>query len=257
MKQSAIRMILSDVDGTLLEKGCSSVSDDVFDAISSAVKSGMEFVIASGRSYQSLKHLFSAAEHLVTFVACDGTIAVKNGETLYLNPVSKPEASVFLKETLYDEGEGLMICVKDRAYSFGRAALPFSTEPISSGSDIAGEINKLSFYGLSSFKKEKIRALATRYTNLSVVYDKDDWFELIPSSADKGIVCTYLQKIRNISPLDTAAFGDNDNDFGMLRCARLSFSAPNAIADIKKMCKFQAKNIPNEIRKLAQERGTL
>ena len=72
MDHPKIRLVLCDVDGTLLDKGQTVVSSAVFHTIRQAVSCGVQFVIASGRSYPDLKSLFAPVVSIVSFICCDG-----------------------------------------------------------------------------------------------------------------------------------------------------------------------------------------
>lgn len=258
MNGKSIRMILSDVDGTLLKARETCVSSEVFSAIHTAAESGIEVVLASGRNYPDLVSLFSEVKHLVTFVASDGTVCVKNDEVLFHAPIEKKDILPFFDASLYGENEAMVIVTKDRTYSFGKKPKILETViPISSPDEISGHILKLTFFGLSDFHKIKIRTLAKSRGKFDEVYGGNDWLEFNPKGVDKGTACHALQEHFGITSFETAAFGDNLNDFGMLRRATHSFSAPGAKQEIINMCKYRTENVPKEILHLAVERGTL
>ena len=259
MNGKSIRMILSDVDGTLLSAGETQVSEKVFSAIRAAKEKNIEVVLASGRNYQDLLSLFSPVKHLVTFVCCDGTVAVKNDEVLFHAPVEKKDTLPFFDTSLYGENEALVVVTKDRTYIFGKKTDNLSKDaiPISSPDEISGHILKLTFFGLSDFHKIKIRTLAKSRSKFDEVYGGNDWLEFNPKGVHKGTACRALQKMLGISDFETVAFGDNINDFEMLRCATNSYSVPGAKHEIINMCKYRTMNVPAEILHLVQERGTL
>ena len=258
MNEKSIRMILSDVDGTLLPAGETKVLDEVFSAIRAAKDKGIEVVLASGRNYPDLSSLFSPVKHLVTFVCCDGTVAVKNDEVLFHAPIEKKDTLPFFDPSLYSENEAMVIVTKDRLYSFGNAPTDFkSVIPISSPDEISGQVLKLTFFGLSELHKIKVKSLAASRGKFTEVYGGNKWLEFNPKGIHKGTACSALQKALGISPFETAAFGDNLNDLEMLRCATNSYSAPGAKQEITSMCKYRTENVAAEILNLAQERGTL
>ena len=51
------KLIVSDLDGTLLPYGSEKISEKILIRIKSILKRGGEFAIASGRSYTELKQL--------------------------------------------------------------------------------------------------------------------------------------------------------------------------------------------------------
>lgn len=257
MNHPEIRMIVCDVDGTLLDRGCSAVSDEVFRAIKAATDAGIQFVIASGRCCADLSRLFAPVLDLVTLICSDGALAVKNGGILYSSPIETALASDLISVASHDTGATAVIYCKDSAYALGAHSDISGIWSVSGVNEICGSCYKIAFRGLSDFTKYKIRSFAERSGKLAEVYADIHWTEFVSKNTDKGAACSYLQSQWGISPFQTAAFGDNTNDFGMLRCARLTYASPAAIADIKRMCKYNTDNIPNEIIKLSQGRGTL
>ncbi len=259
MMKETVRMILSDVDGTLLIPGETKVSEKVFSAIRAAKDKGIEVVLASGRNYPDLRSLFSPVKHLVTFVCCDGTVAVKNDEVLFHAPIEKKDTLPFFDTSLYGENEAMVIVTKDRTYLFGKKTDNFLKDsiPISSPDEISGHILKLTFFGLSDFHKIKIRTLANSRGKFTEIYSGNEWLEFNPKGVHKGTAIDALQKKCGINTFETAGFGDNLNDLEMLRCATHTYSAPGAKQEIINMCKYRTENVAAEIQKLVQERGTL
>ena len=257
MNQPEIRMIVCDVDGTLLKKGAPRISNSVFSAIKTATDAGIKFVIASGRCYQDLSNLFAPVLDLVTFICSDGALAVKNGTTLFSAPIEKQLAADLILACGHEPESGVVINCKNGSYS-NKALAGLSQVTVSEDlSTISEAFCKIAFYGLSDFAKYKVRSFAERSGKLTEVYADVHWTEFVTKNTDKGAACSALQAQWGISPFETVAFGDNTNDFGMLRRARVTFATSTAIYDIKKMCKYCTDNIPGEIIKISQGRGTL
>lgn len=257
MNQPDIRMILCDVDGTLLCKGEQVISGDVFSAIQKATDENIQFVIASGRCYTNLRELFAPVLHSVYIVASDGALAVKNDAVLYSKAIAKQDAERFISVAKSAGCTSSVLYSKDYVYCIGEMPKDVSCQSIENTDDACGQIYKVAFYGLSSFAKYKIEHFANASGKFSKVYADALWTEFVATGTDKGTACEALQIQSGISVSETAAFGDNTNDFGMLRKARVTFASPHAIPDITRMCKFRTDNVSNEIIKLTQERGTL
>ena len=56
-----IKLIVCDVDGTLLPHGEKRISYDIADLIKEAGNKGISFAAASGRAYHELKRLFEGS----------------------------------------------------------------------------------------------------------------------------------------------------------------------------------------------------
>ena len=58
-----IRLIASDIDGTLLLNGATEIPQEIFYQIDCLERKGILFCPASGRQYSSLRKLFRSEEH--------------------------------------------------------------------------------------------------------------------------------------------------------------------------------------------------
>lgn len=246
MKEPRLRMIFCDVDGTLLKKGESTVSHSVFETIIRACRSGIRFVVASGRTYTDLKNLFFPVKDIVAFVANDGALAVDNEKVIYSEPIDKGFVGGVLKEISLAENEKVVAYLKDRECSFLR-------DDIERFSDIRDEVYKLAFYNHCAVTKEKLNNRAVRGGKLSLVYSDREWTEYIKFRIDKGSAAAALQKYYGIEYAETIAFGDNINDLGMLRRARVSVAAPDAIPAVKRVCKYCVTDVADAISKITEE----
>ena len=53
-----IKLVASDLDGTLLQNGAQALNPSIFPVIQKLQKKGIHFVAASGRQYWNLRNLF-------------------------------------------------------------------------------------------------------------------------------------------------------------------------------------------------------
>ena len=97
-----IRMVCSDLDGTLLQYGKQNLEGRIFDQIRALAAHGIVFCPASGRQYTSLRRLFApVAEHCV--------FLCENGAVLYQKerPIAKtPMPRALAEEIAWDFWRG-------------------------------------------------------------------------------------------------------------------------------------------------------
>ena len=53
-----IKLVVSDIDGTLLKEGTDQINPEMFDAIRQMRERGILFAASSGRQYASMRHVF-------------------------------------------------------------------------------------------------------------------------------------------------------------------------------------------------------
>ena len=53
-----IRLIATDIDGTLVEDGTTVINTEIYDIILKLREKGIQFAVASGRNWNSIENLF-------------------------------------------------------------------------------------------------------------------------------------------------------------------------------------------------------
>lgn len=64
-----IKLIASDLDGTLLQNGAQALTPRAIDLISRLCDAGIHFVSASGRQYDNQKRVFAPLKDRISFIA--------------------------------------------------------------------------------------------------------------------------------------------------------------------------------------------
>mgnify|MGYP000388097175 CR=1 FL=1 len=64
-----VKLIASDLDGTLLQNGARDVNPIVFDQIRTLKEHGILFAAASGRQYLNLRRLFTPVQDDIAYIA--------------------------------------------------------------------------------------------------------------------------------------------------------------------------------------------
>jgi len=255
MKDTKIRMIFCDVDGTLLPRDKTEISSDVFDAINHTLSSGLHFVVASGRSYPDLKKLFSPVANKLIFICNDGANVIDKENTIFSSPLNKSQVTCMAK-TFKGEYEALVLYSKDYTYYVSEKLFSdFGTKicNLNEITELSGNIFKVAFYKFSEKGKIKLNNLGIKSGILNNVYTDNLWTEYVNFNTDKGTAVEEIQKKYAISHFESAAFGDNLNDLGMLRRARMSFSVPYSNPEVVKMCKYKTNNVIKEILNIIEK----
>ena len=78
-----IKMVASDLDGTLLIGGRQTLPEEIFPLVKELKKMGILFVAASGRQYANMRNLFAPVKDEMAFISENGGLAVQNEKLLY------------------------------------------------------------------------------------------------------------------------------------------------------------------------------
>ena len=77
-----IKLIVSDVDGTLVPTAGRTPSPELTAALNHYVKSGTIVALASGRPLSGLINLFPDLRDLLVYICCNGTAIIHNGQMI-------------------------------------------------------------------------------------------------------------------------------------------------------------------------------
>lgn len=230
-----IKLLITDVDGTLLQAGEAVISENIKKRLRAFITEGGSVAVASGRTYRSLRLLLGDMSDNVYLIPCDGALCIKGDRVLYHRPIPTEivrKAFGAAKEN----GLGMHLAAATRGYIFGNADFKAKlTEEhtdevtaVSSATEVREPVYKLSFYG-------KAPNFATVPAELRLSYKGNGWKEYVYRYADKGTALSDLQSRLYLAKFDTAAMGDGMNDLTMLKGAKYAFALTeelkNAVPD--------------------------
>ena len=75
-----IKLVASDLDGTLLLHKAQSLPEEIFSLIRQLEELGIMFVAASGRQYPNMTKLFAPVASEISYISENGALAVDHGE---------------------------------------------------------------------------------------------------------------------------------------------------------------------------------
>jgi hypothetical protein len=262
-----IKCIASDMDGTLLNSK-QEVSEKNLEAIQKALNSGVEVVIATGRSYEEAMSVLQESGLQLPIICANGAeIRTKEGEVVKAHPldhkIAKQAAEVLNQVGIYyeiytsegtytvdyDKGVEIIIdifttanpelsreLVEEEAqhrYDKGLIHMVDSYEPILNGEKTIYKL--LVFHKDHSFLDE-VEEKLKQIDNLEVTSSAFGNLELMNTQAQKGIALAEFVEEKGIALQDTMAVGDNYNDLSMFRVVGRSVAMGNANDDIKERC---------------------
>ncbi|AGK56113.1 Cof-type HAD-IIB family hydrolase [Bacillus sp. 1NLA3E] len=265
-----IKLIASDMDGTLLtgNKGVSTANKE---AIRLAQAKGIEFVIATGRSYQEALLVLKEAEIDCSVICVNGAeVRAKDGTIVSSHPLAK-ELANFVAQTLVKHGvyfemytnKGTYTTDQEKAVSvmvdiFTSANHHYSRDEVekvakqrikSGYVKVVDQYDKIfvdksyHVYKLLAFSGDVDQLLTVRqalaeFNAFAVSSSGHGNLEITSKDAQKGVALEEFAKIKNIPLLETMAIGDNDNDLSMLTRVGHSVAMGNAADHIKEKCRY-------------------
>ncbi len=257
-----IKLIVCDLDGTLLPKGQNEISQEIVNLIKSANKKGISFAVASGRSYHELKRFFEGHGLDIIFVPSDGAVVVYKEKT-HLKKTMQPFAvRSMVNPVLQTENLGVVLSGKYISYIISKdkafveeCALKMNGHlmEIDELSEITEDICKISFYGepKTTYGKKVLSGTFSGLTKL--IYQNNGWTEFISAEAGKEKALCCMTHSLKISPLETLIIGDGMNDVEILKFTENSFAVADGHCDAIAAAKHITGNVPETLKEIIRK----
>ena len=250
MKLSQVKLVVSDMDGTLLNNQ-GEVSQNFFNLFEALKKENIHFVAASGRQYFSITDKLNGITNDITIIAENGAITKQQGKDLLLIKIPKEEIKdLILLLRSFDDIE-IVLCGKKSAYieteneSFINFFKEFYTK-YKQVEDLTAIDNddflKIAVYCKHGSEEQLYPHVKHLETNYKVKVSGQVWLDISHQNANKGFALSQLQNNLGITTEETMVFGDYNNDLEMIERSYFSYAMENAHPNVKKAARFITKS---------------
>lgn len=250
-----IKLIVSDIDGTLVPDGSHEINPELLDVILKIREKGIQFAAASGRQWASIESIFGPIKKKVFYLSDNGAYVGCYGRNLFLNPIDRDTVMDVVRDVRRMEGLDVMLSGPDVVYletenqEFADWLIhgyKFRVEQVPDLTEVDSQFIKISVYRKTAVE-EYTRELREKYQDrLKITIAGDMWMDCMKPGINKGQAVKLLQDSLGIKPEETMAFGDQLNDIEMLNQAYYSFAVGNARAEVKAAARFQTDTNVND-----------
>ncbi len=239
-----IRLVVSDIDGTLIQDSTPDLYPEMVETIKKLKDKGILFCAASGRQYASIKNVFRDVSEDIAYIAENGAHIRYKHENISVTPMRKEHIEGIMKmlRPYYGECEvyvstpmGGLIESKNKDF----------IDLITNGyhnsfrwvEDVL--VEKEEIIKIAVYRKESVRHLGESIfipsweKQVKACMAGDEWVDFMDLSVDKGNGLKLLAKYLGIKKEEIMAFGDNDNDIGMMLTAGESYAVDTATQAVK------------------------
>ena len=236
-----IKMIVTDVDDTVVPEAGSVINPEYYDVIRKFRKKGILVGVASGRQKPCVKKLFEPVLDEIFILADNGTdIWAKDYKTS-----TKIDDDDY--KELADEIDKLsqeyssMACKPDIAYVKNgqeefynhMASYPYDLEYVEDPVSLK-DICKISVWRKEGIEPELEEEMQKRWADrLDVCLAGECFLDFMNKGCNKGNAISIIQEHYGIRPEETVAFGNADNDIPMLKKAKYSYAVAGASENLK------------------------
>ena len=243
-----IRLIATDIDGTLVKESTSQIYPELLEVIREWTDMGGYFCVASGRQYHSIRHMFGQVSGRIIYLAENGAhvrykekdILVQKMRRDYVERIMMQLRDYYNDcDVVVSSTEGSLLETKNHDF------LNFFTEGYHNKYRVVEDILKedADIIKIAIYRKNSIRELGEEVL-IPAWQDKvktcmagEEWVDFMDASVDKGNALKVIQEHLGVTAEETMAFGDNDNDIGLLMAAGESYAVENARDSVKTRAK--------------------
>ncbi|MQS75685.1 Cof-type HAD-IIB family hydrolase [Companilactobacillus halodurans] len=248
----AIKLILSDIDGTILDDN-NKIDTGLRLAIANLKKQSVPFVLASARSPQGMLNIAKELDVL------DNPIACYNGALVVKDLQSNNYSTILSHQLEKAEIEKMLTIIQQ---NFPKVAInlysgsDWYVEKIDKWVKIEADITKLTpivtdlqtLVAKNNLPVHKILLISepeeiaqvhqrlrdSNLANSSFYLSKPNYLEITNAQVSKEKALRELAKTYNLELSETMSLGDNFNDVPMLKLAGLGVAMDNAPTEVKK-----------------------
>ena len=248
-----IKLIASDIDGTLVPDGTHEIDTRMYDVIRRLKEHGITFVGASGRQFASMARLFQPVNKDIYYITDNGAILRDYKQVYNMNVIDRR----LLMEMIHDAKRlkdcDIMLCGRDTAYCEDKSPMfywlrdsyRFNIKVLGDFEEyLTDDIVKMSIYHVDNAEAIVDEWFTPKWKNdFKIASAGVMWMDIVYPDADKGSSLRILQNILGIKPEETMAFGDNINDLGLLAAAGESYAIGSARDEVKAAAKHVAPTL--------------
>ncbi len=237
-----IKLVVTDIDGTLVPESTTDINPEVYDVVRALKKRGILFAAASGRQYESMLQVLRPVADDVIFLAENGANIMLRGQNLSVTYIEKEAARELTAYARKLKDCEFMIATPERAYveagyrqladillnSYRMDAIV--TDDVMPYADQAVKIAIYRQDGIAPVYPDIVKHFGDR---MNILIAGNVWADCVSPDVDKGKALAFVQQSLGFTADETMAFGDNCNDIELLQCAKERYAVANADPRLK------------------------
>ncbi len=265
-----IKLIASDVDGTLVKDSSKEIYPEIFPVIQRLKKKGIIMAIASGRQYHSIASMFEPVKNDLIFIAENGAHIRCRDTDIEIVKMNRSDAEEMVRFLRGFDNTDLIVSypgvtrIESKNEDFVNLIRYGYNNNVEVVDDVLApkeDIIKLAIYRKGSIRQLGESTIIPRYEKKCHCFMAgEEWVDFVDFKVDKGRALKSVMDFFHIKKEETAAFGDNDNDISMLETAGVSYAVSNAPDEVKKRAThicggYEEKGVVKELLKIEEKLG--
>lgn len=254
-----IKLIASDLDGTLLLNGSQKLARETCGLIEKLMDRGIIFVPASGRQYANMQRMFAPVADRLGFICENGCLSFFQGKMLHKDVMDRETGQELLHAIWEKEGAEILLSGVNTSYLMPKeeSYLHRMRDIVKNNVTVVDDIFAVEeeYFKISVYEKAGVDASCSYWENrfgsrVQAVVSGLEWLDFTPKGVHKGRALRVLQEYLGIAPEECMAFGDNYNDKELLESVGYPVAMENAKPEIYAMCQNHTERVERTLREL-------
>lgn len=245
-----IKLIATDIDGTLVKDGSPKLDPAYFEIIRKLTDRGIKFCACSGRQFSSIYRMFEPVADRIYFICENGTVLRTKDRILKQWEIEENMVDDLVRDLRQVPGSSLVCCKPEMAYTeCGEENDPYKFMKYSYHYDVTDvpdilklphkDILKITMYHPTNAEEAAADFMKSHWKDdLQVASSGVMWIDCNSKDAGKGEAFALLQEYLGIPKEDTLYFGDNMNDLTAFKEAGVAGTVGNARQEVKNQADF-------------------
>ena len=249
-----IKLIASDLDGTLLRHGAQELPERTVRLIHALTQKGVRFIAASGRQYDNERRLFAPIRDEISYIAENGSLCVHQGNVISRGIIPDDLAYRIMHDIKKNPDYEIVASREDTCLIEGRCpefvnhivnVMKNTTEIVDDITKVSGPFLKLAVANMSSHDlHDYLKELQEKYSDqLKVVTSGNIWIDFIVPGYNKGTALQTFLDLFGVKPEECMAFGDQYNDIEMLELAGYGYAMSDAAPGIASHARYVTDSV--------------
>ncbi|BEU88872.1 HAD family hydrolase [Selenomonas sp. TAMA-11512] len=229
-----LKLIASDLDGTLLQHGVQTLSEEILHMISACRRHNVHFAAASGRSYDNIRYVFDSVRDDISYICDNGSVCMHGGKVIACEPIAADMIASILEELKSFPGCDILIScdagtVSDSKnedfYQFMWDTSYRNMKRVENIDAYIGAVYKLALFSRDDALLQRAEEHFQKFcgARLHALRTDEVWVDFINPKATKGKALEKLAAYLGVQANACVAFGDRFNDLEMLQFAGTSY----------------------------------
>lgn len=259
-----IKLIASDIDGTLITDYKKGLNPEIYDLILELKAHDIHFVVASGRQLESQQYLFSPVKNDISYISENGAICMHDGKRYVVSEFDRDLAMRILQQldrfphckgTVSTPATQYIKSGDKEFYEYMSTKLKYHITPIDSFEDITEPIVKIGFFDPVTYSESLDYFSSMFGEEIRVAQAGVYWFDFICFDSNKGTALKFLSEKMHVDPSEIISFGDQQNDIEMLEFTGKSYAMSHAKPEIQRHATDLSNSVAETLREILKTLG--